>query len=164
MDRQLFINQCCAVNNLICSSKKCYHYASLINDNQSVYKLLFKTIDNLLHRKCDTPYPPCNSPSEHANTFDKLFSDKITKIRVDLDAAAPIHPVPKINRICSYTFDEFIIVTVNEVCKCVTKLSSKSCDLDPLPSYVTRNALGTLLPFISKIINTYCNLGKCPLN
>ena len=162
MDRQLFINQCCAVNNLICSSKKCYHYASLINDNQSVYKLLFKTIDNLLHRKCDTPYPPCNSPSGHANTFDKLFSDKITKIRVDLDAAAPIHPVPKINRICSYTFDEFIIVPVNEVRKCVTKLSSKSCDLDPLPSYVTRNALGTLLPFISKIINTSLQSGQMP--
>jgi len=46
-------------------------------------------------------YPPCNSPSEHANTFAELFSDKITKIRVDLDAAAPIHPVPKINRVCS---------------------------------------------------------------
>ena len=122
MDRQLFIDRCCAVNNLICSFKKSY-YASLINDNQSVYKLLFKTIDNLLPRKCDTPYPPRNSPSENANTFVELFSDKITKIRVDLDAATPIHPVPKINRVCSYTFDEFIIVTVNEVRKCVMKLS-----------------------------------------
>lgn len=88
MDRQLFIDQCRAVNNLICSSKKCYYYASLINDNQSVYKLLFKTIENLLvivesdSGKCDTPYPPCISPSEHANTFVELFSDKITKIRL----------------------------------------------------------------------------------
>ena len=56
-DRQLFIDQCRAVNGLLCSSKKSY-YTSLINDNQSDYKLLFKTIDNLLHRKCDTPYPP----------------------------------------------------------------------------------------------------------
>ena len=96
MDRQLFIDQCRAVNNLICSSKKS-HYTSVINDNQSDYKFLFKTIDNLLHRKCDTPYPSCNSPSELANTFVEFFSDKITRIRVDLDAAAPIHSVPKVN-------------------------------------------------------------------
>ena len=46
-DRQLFIAQCRAVHNLTCSSKKSY-YTSLINDNQSDFKLLFKAIDNLL--------------------------------------------------------------------------------------------------------------------
>ena len=79
-DPQLFIDQCRAVNDLLFSSKKSY-YTSLINDNQSDYKLLFKTIDNLLHKKCDTPYLPCNSPSELANKFVDFFSDKITKIR-----------------------------------------------------------------------------------
>ena len=42
------------------------------------------------------------------------------------------------------------MVTVDEVRKCVVKLTSKSCDLDPLPGYVTGKALGTL--------------AKCPLN
>ena len=42
------------------------------------------------------------------------------------------------------------MVTVDVVRKCVVKLTSKSCDLDPLPGYVTRKALGTL--------------AKCPLN
>ena len=152
MDRQLFIAQCRAVNNLIFSSKKS-HYNSVINDNQSDYKLLFKTIDNLLHRTCDTPYPSCNSPSELANTFVKFLPDKITRIRVDLDAAAPIHSVPKVNWVCPYTFDEFIVVTSEEIRACVMKLSSKSCDLDPL-SAVTRNALGTILTFITKIIHS----------
>ena len=108
MDRQLFIAQCRAVNNLIFSSKKS-HYNSVINDNQSDYKLLFKTIDNLSHRTCYTPYPSCNSPSELGNTFVNFLSDKITRIRVDLDAAAPIHSVPKVNGVCPYTFDEFIV-------------------------------------------------------
>ena len=54
------------------------------------------------------------------------------------------------------------MVTVDEVRKCVVKLSSKSCDLDPLPSYVTRTALGTLLPFMSKIINTSLQSGQMP--
>ena len=40
-----------------------------------------------------------------------------------------------------------IVICINEVRECVMKLSCKSCDLDPLPGYVTRNILGTLLPF-----------------
>ena len=137
VDRQLFIDQCRAVNSLICSSKRTY-YTKLISDNQSDYKLLFKTIDSLLHRKCDTPYPPCNSPLDLANKFVEFFSDKITKIRVDLDNAALIHQVPEVNRVCPYTFNEFSLVNVDEVRKCVVKISSKSCDLDPLPGYVTK--------------------------
>ena len=54
------------------------------------------------------------------------------------------------------------MVTVDDVRECVVKLSSKSCELDPLPGYVTRNALDTLLPFISKIINTSLQSGQMP--
>ena len=159
-DRQLFIDQCRAVNGLLCSSKKSY-YTSLINDNQSDYKLLFKTIDNLLDRKCETPYPPCNSPSELANKFVEFFSDKITKIRVDLDAAAPFLSATEVKRVCPYTF-EFNMVTVDDVRECGVKLSSRPCELDPLPGYITRNALDTLLPFITKIINTSLQSGQMP--
>ena len=130
--------------------------------NQSDYKLLFRTIDNLLNRNCNTPYPPCNSPSELANKFVEFFSDNITKIRVNLDAAAPLHSAPEVNRVCPYTFDEFNMVTVDDVRECVVKLSSKSCELDPLPGYVTRNAPDTLLPFISKIINASLQSGQMP--
>ena len=105
-DRQLFIDQCRAVNNFLCSSKKS-NYTSQNNNNQSDYRLVFKTTDNLLHRNCDTSYPPCNSLSELANKFVEFFSDKITKIRVTLDAAAPLHSAPEVNRVCPYTFDEF---------------------------------------------------------
>ena len=82
-------------------------------------------------------FPPCNSPSELLNKFVDFFSNKIAKTRVDLDVAAPIHPVQNVNRVCPYAFDEFNTVIVDEVHKCVVKLSSKSRDLDPLPGYVT---------------------------
>ena len=74
----------------------------------------------------------------------EFFSDNITKIRVNLDAAAPLHLAPEVNQVCPYTFDEFNMVTVDDVRECVVKLSSKSCELDPLPGYVTRNAPDTL--------------------
>ena len=57
-DRKLFIEGCNAVNNLIRDSKKNY-FSSLIKENQSNYKQLFKIIDKLLQRKTDIQYPPC---------------------------------------------------------------------------------------------------------
>ena len=54
------------------------------------------------------------------------------------------------------------MVTVDDVRECVVKLSSKSCELDPLPGYVTRNSPDTLLPFISKIINASLQSGQMP--
>ena len=92
----------------------------------------------------------------------EFFSGNITNIRVNLDAAAPLHSAPEVNQVCPYTFDEFNMVTVDDVRECVVKLSSKSCDLDPLPGYDTRNAPDTLLPFISKIINASLQSGQMP--
>ena len=53
-------------------------------------------------------------------------------------------------------------VTADEVHTCIMKLAAKSCALDPLPGYVTRNALGVLLHFISKIINILLETGQMP--
>ena len=55
-----------------------------------------------------------------------------------------------------------IWITVDDVRECVVKLSSKSCELDPLPGCVTRNAPDTLLPFISMIINASLQSGQMP--
>ena len=41
----------------------------------------------------------------------------------------PNHLVPEVNRVSPHTFDDFSMVTVDEVRKCVVKLSSKLCDL-----------------------------------
>ena len=72
----------------------------------------------------------------------------------------PIHPVPEVNQVCPYTSDKFSMATVDEVHKCVVKSTSKSCDLNPLPGYITRNALGKLIPFSIKIINTSLQSGQ----
>ena len=116
----------------------------------------------MLHRKCDTPYLSSNSSSELANEIVEFFSDKITRIRVDLDAAAPIHPVPEVDRACPCTFDEFSMVTVDEVRKCAVKLIfSKSCILT---LFLAQDVCSghTAVPFISKIINTSLQSGQMP--
>ena len=162
-DRKLFIEGCDAVNNLIRDSKKNY-FASLINENQSNYKQLFKIIDKLLQRKTDIQYPPCKSPTDLANKFIKYFTTKIDRIRGHITTAAFPHrdTVAVVDNACPYSFDIFKMVTADEVHTCIMNLAAKSCALDPLPGYVTRNALSVLLPFISKIINISLESGQMP--
>ena len=69
---------------LLKSSKMSY-YASLINENKSDSKVLFNTIDRMLHRTPQNHYPSCGSPKELCDKFADFFCDKIVTIRHQLD-------------------------------------------------------------------------------
>ena len=83
--KQQYVNQSSRVRGIMNSAKMSY-YASLINDNKSDFRVLFKSIDRLLHRKPEKHYPTCGSTKELCNKFAGFFSDKIVTIRRQLDA------------------------------------------------------------------------------
>ena len=73
------------------------YYASLINENKSDSKVLFNTIDRMLHRTPQNHYPSCGSPKELCDKFADFFCDKIVTIRHQLDTLsttdAPAFPL-----------------------------------------------------------------------
>ena len=68
-DKQQFTDQCKQVGELI-KSIKVNHYSSLIIENKSDHKVLFHSINRLLHRM-----------HELCNKFADFFSEKIFKIQ-----------------------------------------------------------------------------------
>ena len=89
-------DQCSRVRKLLKSSKMSY-YASLINENKSDSKVLFNTIDRMLHRTPQNHYPSCGSPKELCDKFADFFCDKIVTIRHQLDTLSitdvPVFPL-----------------------------------------------------------------------
>ena len=63
---------------------KTTYYTSIISNNAHIQKVLFKTVDKLLHRKPEKQYPAACSTIELANKFADFFSNKITAIRNEL--------------------------------------------------------------------------------
>ena len=61
------------------------YYAALINENKSDSKVLFNTIDRLLHQAPQKHYPSCGSPKELCDKLADFFSGKIVTIRHQLD-------------------------------------------------------------------------------
>jgi hypothetical protein len=52
-------------------------------------KILFSTVNNMLHRTTEKLYPPSKCADKLANDFAEFFSNKITKIRNDLVPPGP---------------------------------------------------------------------------
>ena len=63
---------------------KTTYYSSVISSNAHNQKVLFSTVDKLLHRKPEKCYPTASSTTELVNKFADFFSNKIAIIRKEL--------------------------------------------------------------------------------
>ena len=115
--------------------------ASLINQNKSDSKVLFNTIDPMLHRTPQNHYPSCGSPKELCDKFADFFCDKIVTIRHQLDTLsitdAPAFPLID-DAIITCELSEFSPTSEDELSGLVKKNAAKSCSLDPVPASLLR--------------------------
>jgi hypothetical protein len=159
IDRDLYVQQCDVVRNLINSTKYAY-YSAMINEHQSDQKVLFSTVSKVLHVKAEKQYPDCTSSDQLAKSFADFFTNKISAIQRDLRGAQPIHAINDVSCISSFlTFRE---ISSTDLSKLITPLASKSCDLDPIPGMAMKQCFGTLLPTICTIVNLSLCTGVVP--
>ena len=60
------------------------------------------------------------------------------------------------------TLTVFIQVTQEEIGKIINKSPTKSCLLDPLPTFLTKECIDILLPSITKLVNFSLQEGLVP--
>ena len=83
-DREKFIRQCHAVNNMLLSPRL-HYYSTVITDNRHDLRIFFSTFSKLLHKSSETRFPQHDSVTSLAQDFIAFFGNKIKKIRDDLD-------------------------------------------------------------------------------
>ena len=141
------------------------YYTSLINENKSDPKVLFNTIDRMLHRKPQNHYPSCGSPKELRDKFADFFCDKIVTIRHQLDILsitdAPALPLID-DPIITCELSEFSPTSEDELSGLVKKIATKSCSLDPVPASLLRYCIDDLLPIIKRVVNLSFNSASVP--
>ena len=139
------------VVNMINDAKSKY-YEDKIQQCQS-QKDIFKVVESLLHQKGNVKLPSHTCQQELAHRFNDYFVSKISKIRHDLDTIAPIAPVlPTENNVATLMIS-FTPATDDEICKLVSSSPSKSCTLDPIPTWMLKDHLNIMVPVITKIVN-----------
>ncbi len=158
------------VNKLIDRAKQLYLQRK-ISSNKGDSKTLFKTIRSLLYQNKRVILPRHDSSQRLATRFAAFFTQKITRIHAELAQSLEpgIQPLATLGSQCSlpenHSLQElcsFIPATSDEIRKLIMKSPSASCCLDPIPTWLLKENLDSLLPILTQVVNTSLSSGTVP--
>lgn len=136
-------------SNAIINKAKSDFYTDTIQTNADNPKKLWKEL-NILHRTSETVLPERKDDKTLADMFCSFFADKITRIRTCTFTTQLTRPICP-ERSPAH-FDNFTAANEGEVFKMITSSATKSCLLDPLPTFFVKECADILVPSLMKLI------------
>ena len=158
LNRSRFRKQIAWCNPLANKDKGSY-YTNLITANSDDPKKLWQSLRKVLYRTSETVVPAHSSNKSLADMFAFFFSNKISKIRDMFSTFGSLNDAPDL---VPPAFNTFLPVTKDKVSKCIYESSTKSCSLDPIPTFLLKDCLDILLPSITKLVNYFLIDGSFP--
>ena len=145
--------------NRICMQAKSQFLKAKIQDNNNNPQKLWHALGDVLHRLPAKILPSIKPPQLLADRFVEFFTEKIEKLRTTFSASANLqHITPDSPPAMLSTFST---VTEDQVTKVITNSPSKSCSLDPWPTFLVLDYLDILITPIIAIINASLEQGRC---
>lgn len=153
-DFDAYSAQCNLTQKMSDEAKRVYYRDAVSTKDQ---KELYKAANKLLSRQKVDTLPSHRSAEELANQFADFFEDKIIKIRENLEISRASNSSqadekqepPKVTKLLS----NFEPASEEEVLKLIRQSASKSCPLDPIPTWLLKECQQELLPVITHIVN-----------
>ena len=144
---------------------KAAYYTSQIDKNKGDSKTLFKLTNSLMGKNGETILPTHSCDKTLADQFLSFFHNKIDNIRTGLCAMVdePLVEIPD-QSFNGVQLNCFSSVTLQEIRHIILKAPSKSCELDPLPSWLLKECVDELFPIVTSIVNASLNHAIVPLS
>ena len=124
--------------------------ANHVSVNSHDPKKLWQSLRKVLHCTSETVLPAHSSDKSLADMFASFFSNKISKIRDTFSTSGSFNDAPDS---VPPAFNAFMPVTEDEVYMCISESPTKSCSLDPIPTFLLKDCLDVLLSSITKLVN-----------
>ena len=135
-------------------SKENSYWENAVKSNSSNPKKLRRSVSTILGE-------PAKQTATHstfsAAEFLTFLEQKVETIRSDTAGSAPPIFTPTD---CSFT--SFTPCTQQFVRNLIGSAPSKSCELDPAPTFLIKEFLDTLLPFLTRLCNVSLREGRLP--
>ena len=133
------------MNDLVKKTKVDY-YSHIIRGCSGDPRMLFGTVNKLLHKCAPTYYPTiCDLDSDLADKFIE-FGDKIAVLRSSLDDISDnfseFDDSRSLLHQCALSI--FTPVSMSYISELLSKLTIKSCPLDPVPASVLKQCIPQL--------------------
>ena len=128
-------------------------YTDFVSNISGDQRKLFAATKKLFNQTTDTPFQPHGDKLALANDMGSFSIKKISDLRVSLDATEKLcSTVNRHSSHCSSSFTAFRRVDMDSLRKFVLRTPTKSCLLDPAPTYILKDCLDELLPILSTTI------------
>ena len=113
-----------------------------------------KICNKLLNREKKVVLPTHDTAKELAERFINYFSDKIKTIRTDLENLPPQQdPIDSYTEFSGTPLLQFESVSTDFVESIIKKSPTKSCTLDPVPTWLLKQCTEELVPVLTTITN-----------
>jgi hypothetical protein len=160
--RQAYREQCSKTNKLLRKAKQDY-YIDKITECGKDQKKMMNMAKQLLGVKEPPAIPVPTSNKASADKLSDFFHQKIQTIRDNLNGDGDVIHDP-----CdAYTgtpMEVFSPATEEEVRKVITTAPSKSCSHDPIPTWLVKECVDDLVPYITTMVNASLSQGTVPSN
>ena len=134
-------------------------YQNKISEVEHDKSALFKCVKHLLHQQTTQKLPDNQSPKEFCDSLNNFFITEIDNIRKDFADTPECQDYDN----CSVDniLTQFTPLSLDKIANLVKNSSSKTCDLDPLPTKILKQC-PELLPVIQTIINGSLREARVP--
>ena len=115
---------------------------------------MFHTINNLITTD-SRALPAFDSPTLLANDFSDYFTNKVSTIRkniYELDSVTSSDEIDEYPQDCATCMSEFWPITQDELLTIIKKTPTKSCQLDPIPTWLLKEHITSFLPTLTDIV------------
>ena len=156
--KQIYKDKSVQSNNLLLKCKNEYYFNEILEIG-SDQKQLHKLTNSLMGNKSDTVLPVHQNEYALSNQFGEFFVGKIEAIRTNLSNLNNSSAETGDALEADVKFDGTPLTSLSpasmeEVRKIIKRAPVKPCELDPIPTYLLKTCINSLLPIITKIVNT----------
>ena len=150
VQHQLYRDYCVVVNRLLCSTKIAYYETQIVQCPHNS-KAMFRTVTMPMGNKGSCPLPSHTSDLQLASDFSNLFTSNVSTTRESLNHVDTSNFVSPLDDDAPATLHSFTPTTIEESIRIIKLSPNKSCELDPLPTWLLKLCAQELAPIISAI-------------
>lgn len=158
-DKAAYVAACQEKHAVLDQKRKIYWSQRISADSDSPTKL-WRSLAALLKRDkrtADEITPTCND----ADDFLSFFDEKVKAVRASTDSCQP----PTFTTVAASTPLSILPpCSEDEVRRLIMQSPTKSCALDPIPTFLLKELVDVLLPYVTAMINASLTEGRLPLS
>ena len=132
---------------------KSTYFTNKVKESKDDPKALFRLTRNMMGNSGDKILPVHTCKRKLANDFSAFFTNKILNIRSELGLTDTHTGVSVTNCFSGVPLNTFMDATEAEIWNIIKLSPVKSCELDPLPTWLLKECKAELIPLITDIVN-----------